>query len=204
MCAAPSILLGLVLLYRGGAFAGLLSVAQPLGSAAEPVIYEVWETARDGNRLEQLHPRSVGTSSPADVTLTVFPDLEGQTIVGFGAAMTQASGVVWRNLSAVQQRRVIDLFFGKDGLRASLARIPINSCDFAEASYSLDDVADDFELRHFNEALPDDEAHLIPLVRAALAANPHLSLLASPWSYSLSGDRTRSVPLRHAPLRPTP
>ena len=83
----------------------------------------------------------------------------------------------------IRDRQVVERFFGADGLRASLARIPINSCDFAEASYSLDEVAGDVELRHFDATLPDDEATLLPLVRAALAASGgRLALLASPWS----------------------
>jgi hypothetical protein len=82
----------------------------------------------------------VDTATPATVTLTVWPDDEHQTILGFGGAITQASGVVWRRLSKPLQKRVVDLFFGEDGLRASLARVPIGSCDFAESSYSADDV----------------------------------------------------------------
>ena len=58
----------------------------------------------------------------------------------FGGAITQASGSVWRRLSEPLRKRVAELFFGEAGLRASLARVPIGSCDFAESSYSADDV----------------------------------------------------------------
>ena len=80
-------------------------------------------------------------------------------------------------------------FLLEDGIGASLARVPINSCDFAEASYSLDDVPGDYNLSHFDSSLPHDEALLLPLVRAALAvggggggSGGGLQLLASPWS----------------------
>eukprot|EP00316_Scyphosphaera_apsteinii_P008791 CAMPEP_0119300614 /NCGR_PEP_ID=MMETSP1333-20130426/2534_1 /TAXON_ID=418940 /ORGANISM="Scyphosphaera apsteinii, Strain RCC1455" /LENGTH=473 /DNA_ID=CAMNT_0007302449 /DNA_START=361 /DNA_END=1782 /DNA_ORIENTATION=- len=120
---------------------------------------------------------------PANVTLVIWPDDEMQSIIGFGGALTQASGVVWRKLNADLRRQVVELFFGEQGIHASLARVPINSCDFAEASYSLDDLPGDYTLSHFDARLPDDEEQLLPLVRAALAvAGERLQLLASPWS----------------------
>jgi hypothetical protein len=105
-----------------------------------PALEALWETSAHGNRLQQIDSLPVDTATPATVTLTVWPDDEHQTILGFGGAITQASGVVWRRLSKPLQKRVVDLFFGEDGLRASLARVPIGSCDFAESSYSADDV----------------------------------------------------------------
>lgn len=154
-------------------------------SAAVPTydLIAIWETAEDGNRLEQIHPRSVAATSDAQVTFTIWPEDERQRIIGFGAALTQASNSVWRRLGPMLRRQVLELFFGDEGLRASLARVPINSCDFASSSYSLDDTDGDFELDHFDETLRDDEAHLLPLVRAALSvSSSRLQLLASPWS----------------------
>ena len=146
---------------------------------------ELWETAEDGRRLDRVRTQDLARDAlgPASVTFTLWPEQELQSIVGFGGALTQASGTVWQKLSPRQQQRVIELYFGESGLRASLARIPINSCDFAESSYSADDVAGDYLLEHFDEALPDDERVLLPIVRAALAAGgKRVQLLASPWS----------------------
>ena len=145
--------------------------------------FALWESALGGNRLEEVHPYSVVPLAPPDVTLTVRPEDERQSIVGFGGAITQASGTVWRRLSPQLRQRVVELFFGASGIGASLARVPINSCDFAEASYSEDDVPDDYDLSHFDDGLAHDERLLLPLVRAALAVGgPRLQLLASPWS----------------------
>jgi hypothetical protein len=49
--------------------------------------------------------------------------------------------------------------------------VPINSCDFTEASYSFDDVADDFDLTHFDKAVTQDTKTIIPMIQAAKAAS---------------------------------
>ena len=158
--------------------------ATTIGEWYQPAGMELWETAEGGRRLEQVVNPSSDTQKAADVTFTFWTDDErGQPIIGFGGALTQASGTIWNRLSQRERERLTELLFGDTGLRATLARIPINSCDFAEASYSADDVAGDYKLEHFAEALPDDELLLLPLVRAALAAgNGRVQLLASPWS----------------------
>lgn len=149
-------------------------------------IVELWETSEAGARLKYVEPEARATPpvKQPDLVLKLRPDEERQTIVGFGGAITQASGTVWRRLkSELLRQRVVDLYFGASGIDASLARVPINSCDFSEASYSLDDVYGDVGLESFDESLERDEALMLPLVRRALAAGgTRLRLLASPWS----------------------
>lgn len=41
------------------------------------------------------------------------------------------------------------------GIEYNVARIPIASCDFSTRNYSYDDVANDFELEHFELANED-------------------------------------------------
>ena len=186
---APRVRFALVAAFGLGALAALICSSSSHGpstiaaDALPPLLVEVWETAAGGHKLEQVPLRSGAVAAKADASLTVWPDEEYQSIVGFGGALTQASGTVWHKLSPRQRARVVELFFGESGIQASLARIPINSCDFAEASYSLDDVPGDYALSHFDESMPDDEQLLLPLVRAAIAAGgDNLQLLASPWS----------------------
>lgn len=147
------------------------------------IVVEVYETALlRSTRLTRLQQQK-DVSGPPDVILRVHPTREYQEIRGFGGAITQASGTVWKKLKTERLRQsVIEAFFGESGIGASIARVPINSCDFAESSYSLDDVDGDVQLEHFDESLPNDEEHLLPMTRAALAVNPRLELLASPWS----------------------
>ncbi|KAF4680851.1 hypothetical protein FOZ60_012874, partial [Perkinsus olseni] len=80
-----------------------------------------------------------------------------QTIHGFGGAFTQAAAYLYKNLSPSTQKRYMDLVFGADGLRYSLGRVPINSCDFSPDTYNFDNVSDDFDLKSFDRDLQKDE-----------------------------------------------
>ena len=181
-----AIIVPMLLIVIAGSHDGL-PLLLPRETGSTRAVVEVWETSKAGARLERKHLTAAPpkrSHDPPDLTLWLRPSEQHQSIEGFGGAITQASGVVWRSLKSDELREsVVESFFGESGLRASLARVPINSCDFAEASYSADDVAGDASLSHFDETLMHDEALLLPMVRAALsAAGSHLKLLASPWS----------------------
>lgn len=109
-----------------------------------------------------------------------------QSVKGFGAAFTEASGKVFKNLSDAQKAQLMEDYFGESGNRYTLGRTHINSCDFSESSYSFDDVDGDMELKNFNDDLTRDMEALIPLIKAAQAVlkkqNESLNLLATPWS----------------------
>ena len=75
--------------------------------------------------------------------------------------------------------------FGAGGLHLGLMRIPMGGSDFTatETPYTYDDVAPgltDPKLSHFSIA--HDNAYIIPALREALAENPKLFTVASPWS----------------------
>ena len=106
-----------------------------------------------------------------------------QNIVGFGGAFTQASAFNFYKLPKEVRDRVIQLYFGANGIGLTLGRIHINSCDFSTSSYSFDEVPGDVELLHFDNAVTQDQTELLPFIRAAAAASAHpIRLLASPWS----------------------
>jgi glucosylceramidase len=114
--------------------------------------------------------------------LTVCVEAERQSIIGFGGAFTEAAGHALAQMSAARRDEALKAYFAPaTGLRYTLGRTHINSCDFALGNYAYDDVAGDFELRHFD--ISRDRRLLIPLIRDALALVPGgLRLLASPWS----------------------
>jgi len=119
----------------------------------------------------------------SDVTVTIEPHITFQEILGFGGAITDAVVHVWSQLDKQTRQRVIDLYFGENGNRYTLARIPINSCDFSLFSYSFDDTPDDFNLKHFDWGLSHDAKTKIPFAKRALnATGGRLRFFAAPWS----------------------
>jgi len=67
-------------------------------------------------------------------------------MIGFGGAFTEASAYNFYKLSEKVRQRVIELYFGKDGIGFTLGRIHINSCDFSLDTYSFDDVNKDYDV----------------------------------------------------------
>jgi len=115
--------------------------------------------------------------------LTVDKTTRYQEIIGFGGAFTETAAVNFYKLPTDVQDRVIQYYFGADGIGYTLGRVPINSCDFSEESYSFDEVKGDYDLLYFDTQLTHDEKAMLPFLRLAKkASNNKLRVLASPWS----------------------
>jgi len=148
-------------------------------------------TSRNGERLAMLKPLSLRDESSQlgfflhDYTgpkVLIDPNVSYQTFLGFGGAFTESSALVLRNLSAVNQQRVIDAYFSNTtGLGYRLGRVHMNSCDFSVGRWSCAEDPGDVNLTNFT--IEHYEEAMIPMMKAAeLAAGEPLKLLASPWS----------------------
>jgi len=146
----------------------------------------VWLSMPDSNVHMQRQSASQRTSSPAAATIHVDPAQRWQSIVGFGASVTDASAWLLQTaLTADARTALLSELFGREnhGLGLSLTRLTIGGSDFSRTHYSLDEPPEgkpDPQLRHFSVAR--NEADVIPVMRAALAINPQLRVMASPWS----------------------
>ena len=108
-----------------------------------------------------------------------------QEIEGFGAALTDsAAWVLTSYLTAGAREHLLqELFSPTDGIGLGYLRVPVGASDFALYHYTYDDMPAgqrDPELRHFSIA--HDEAYILPILRSVRAINPHLKIMASPWS----------------------
>ena len=109
----------------------------------------------------------------------VYPHILGQRIIGFGAALTEASGYVFSQMDPQTQSRFLELCFGRDGNRYTLCRLSIQSCDFSLVPRAYMARRDD-SLAGFS--IDDDWAYVLPLVKAAQGINPALQFMGTPWS----------------------
>jgi glucosylceramidase len=107
-----------------------------------------------------------------------------QEMVGFGAAMTDASAyLIQRKLGAQHDAILHELFGRNPGIGLSFMRVPMGASDFSTHDYSYDDMPagqTDSTLARFT--LAEDRVDKLPALKAALAINPQLKLVASPWS----------------------
>jgi glucosylceramidase len=147
---------------------------------------EMWLTTAD--ETQKLAPQP--TLSPAgaatgDETVAIDSSQRFQRMHGFGAAMTDASAELFSRLPDNQRRVIMAELFGRanGGLGLSFTRLTVGASDFSRTHYSYDDTsgnAPDPELRYFSIA--PARQYVLPRVREALAINPDLSVMISPWS----------------------
>jgi glucosylceramidase len=147
---------------------------------------ELWLSTAD-RRLRLVQQPDVALSapdsSPADVVIDISKKY--QSIVGFGAALTDSSAWLLQNKLNYRQRSALlnELFGPPPNLNLNMTRLTIGASDFSLRQYTLDDLPfgqTDPQLLHFNVA--SNLRDVIPTVREALSVNPQLRVIASPWS----------------------
>lgn len=153
---------------------------------ASPLV-QAWVTTGDQTKL--LSPEqgaSFSGGQPARIVIDVDPDTRYQEVAGFGAAITDASAYLIQSRMDERQRSALMAeLFGRraGGIGLSLTRLTIGASDFSRTHYSLDDMPPgqtDPQLAHFS--IEPNRHDVLPVVRRALALNPQLKVMASPWS----------------------
>jgi glucosylceramidase len=148
---------------------------------------QVWLTTAGADKLlarePDTHFAAGGPASPT--TITVDEGTTYQEMVGFGAAITDASAWLLQNrLTAPQRDALLQELFGPNpGIGLSFTRLTMGASDFSLHQYSYDDLPagqTDSSLAHFS--IDSNRAYVLPVVQRALAINPQLKIMASPWS----------------------
>lgn len=168
--------------------AGATPSVPPAGAAGETL--QVWLTTADGsNQLTQQPSITLGPVSDGTYNVRVDDSLSYQTMIGFGAAFTDSSTYLMNQVKSYSRSMydtmMADLFSVGTGLGLSYWRIPMGASDFTEASvhWSNADIQGPAEDPTRNFALTShDTDHIIPVIRDALAINPDIVTLGSPWS----------------------
>lgn len=165
--------------------------------AAETSPVQAWITTGDQTRLlARAADAALVTAAPASATvIDIDPATTYQEITGFGAAITDASAwLIQQRLDPARRDKLLRELFGRqdNGIGLSFTRLTIGASDFSRSHYSFDDMPkgqQDPQLKHFSLAPQRDT--VLPTVKAALAINPQLKVMASPWSapgWMKSGD----------------
>lgn len=158
----------------------------PTDIAPKRVVAQAWITTPDRTRLLSREPDIVirATSDSARVVIDVDEKTSYQEMVGFGAAMTDASAYLLMEKLGAQRPAIMHELFGRNpGLGLAFVRVPMGASDFSTRHYTYDDVPPgqtDSALAHFS--IDADRGDKLPALRQALAIDPQLKLVASPWS----------------------
>ncbi len=157
------------------------STALPSFATANAGPVKVWRTSAEERwqTLEALAWEPFRGTSP--VSIRLIPARKYQQVLGFGAALTDASCYLLEQLDAGKRKAILEDCFGPSGLRLSVARTTIGSSDYSLSAYSYDDTQQpDPELKHFS--IDHDRKYILPLLREVQNVNPEMFYFSSPWS----------------------
>jgi glucosylceramidase len=155
-------------------------------AAAAPPAAHVWVTTPDG--AMKMSDRGAADFRPGGsdlLTISVDPTRRYQVMDGFGASITDSSAYVLSRLDGKTRAAAMRRLFSRtDGDGLSFLRQPMGASDFvAGGFYTYDDLPagrTDYGMTRFSIA--HDRAQILPLLRQALALNPQLKVIGSPWS----------------------
>ena len=111
------------------------------------------------------------------IDVTIRKDLNLGTWRGMGGAITEATAYNFAKLSPKKQQKLLDAYYGKDGLDYRWCRISIGSNDFCLKSfeYTKKNNLRDFSIEH-------DKKWVLPMLQKVIKKQKDLQIIASPWS----------------------
>lgn len=149
-------------------------------------VAQSWTTTGDQSRL-LAREEDVPIGMPGDSVAAVIDVDTGavyQEMIGFGAAMSDASAYLLNRTLGARRDAIMQELFGRNpGIGLSFLRTPIGASDFSPEHYSYADMpagAADPELKRFS--IDRDRADKLPAIKRALTINPRLKVVGSPWS----------------------
>lgn len=139
---------------------------------------EAFETSAGGHKLTRIKSIPQNTDS---ITIQLLPELQYQSITGFGGSFTESSAWLLNQLSKKNRDSILEAYFGNTGARYSLTRTHINSCDFSLSNYSFAPEPGDTELKKFT--IDHDRDDIIPMIKDAMTFSEEgFKIIASPWT----------------------
>jgi glucosylceramidase len=169
-----------------------LGAAVALGAAATPALavgerLDVWQTPGSGSSgLTAQTAVTLGSPARGANNVEVDDSKVTQTIDGgFGASFTDSSAYLLMRMKSSNPSgysTLMNKIFGtatSDAIGLRFWRVPMTSSDFTATSThwtSQDSSSAPFALS------AQDTGRIMPVIRDALAINPNLKIIASPWS----------------------
>ena len=158
------------------------AVSKPVSVWADaPGPVEVWATFRDRRHARGAPLAWKLASDAASDAIVLNPAETRQEMLGFGAALTDASCYVLSRLPGGEQLALLQELFAPGEMALNVCRTCIGASDYSQTVYSFDESAEpDPEMKKFS--IDHDREYILPILSAARRINPGLFLFSSPWS----------------------
>ncbi|TGV04168.1 glycoside hydrolase family 30 protein [Flavivirga rizhaonensis] len=130
------------------------------------------------NPIQKYTPKS---SKNSGKKITVYPDIQFQTLEGIGGAFNEIGGEALFSLPNRMQNKLMQNLFSKnDGSGFSFCRTAIGASDFGIDAYSYSEVEGDYKMENFS--FKREKEAVLPYIQKAHKFNKNLRIFASPWS----------------------
>lgn len=165
-----------------------LFIAVPLSAHAQSDV-SFWLTNSDRSALFQSQAPIPFAKLPAtNQIINVDAAKTYQTIDGFGFALTGGSAQLIQHMEPAARAALLQNLFATkgDNIGVSYLRLTIGASDMNDHVFSYDDLlAGQTDTAMAKFSIAPDRADVIPVMKQILAINPHIQVLASPWSAPL-------------------
>src|SRR3984957_13570959 len=106
--------------------------------SAQPQLHG-WVTSRD-RRFDPISALAWRSTTPSfSAAIQLDPAMRLQPILGFGAALTDASCYLLNRMDVRARAALLAEFFSSSGLRSSVARVCMGASDYSTTAYSFDE-----------------------------------------------------------------
>ena len=137
-------------------------------------------TTKTESWVHEESGESLPTDEEVQITINTTKEGQAQVIEGFGACFNELGWTSLSLLSEADRNSIMKELFQPDyGACFTVCRMPVGANDFSRDWYSYNEVAGDFEMKHFS--IENDKETLIPFIKKARKFQPNLKLWASPW-----------------------
>jgi glucosylceramidase len=166
-----------------------LSLLAPASLYAQNDV-SLWLTNSDRSALLQQQTPAIPFAKAPTASQIIDVDAAKtyQTMDGFGFALTGGSAQLIMKMDAEPRTALLHQLFAVDGdsIGVSYIRLTVGASDMNDHVFSYDDLSEgqtDVPMAKFS--IDPDKADVIPVMKQILAINPHIQVLASPWSAPL-------------------
>ncbi|MDB5126865.1 glycoside hydrolase family 30 beta sandwich domain-containing protein [Mucilaginibacter sp.] len=154
------------------------------GTAARAATGPVSVFLTKGDKSSLLAQSSVNFAPDAGTnanTITVDEGVTYQGIDGFGFTLTGGSASLLNGLGGNKSAVLNELFgTGSGQIGISYLRISIGASDLSSSDFTYNQTAGDVNMNNFS--LSQENTDFLPILKAILAINPNIKILATPWT----------------------
>ncbi|MCI9081275.1 MAG: leucine-rich repeat protein [Lachnospiraceae bacterium] len=177
-----------ILMSVSTAISGVAAAPAPVSQAAGETGKVHWVMSQNGTYMQdmgELETTAWDDNNHSELYIDVDENITYQQMAQdiWGGCFNERSWDKLMKLTETDRNHILDLLFDPnepEGMHLTMGRVPIGSSDFAMDHYSLNETADDYEMKNFS--IDRDKEMLIPYIKEALKRQPNLKIWASPWS----------------------